>query len=260
MKVEPDFERFASGHEAGKPQLVWTRLIADLETTISVMLKLADGRTNSILLESVEGGAVRGRYSIIGLKPDLIWRCRGSAAEINRNARFEPEKFTAETLPALDSLRALIKESRIEVPVGLPPMASGLFGYLGYDMVRYVEELPAAKADPNGVPEAMLMRPGVVLIFDGVKQEIIIAAPERGGEKATLARIDAIEAKLDEAMPPSRPNDAPVEKIDFALQIAALEVGVGEGFDEGWRQWQAAEVCLLHFKCFAGDAQLGAEI
>ena len=127
MKVEPDFERFATGHGAGQPQLVWTRLIADLETTISVMLKLADGRTNSILLESVEGGAVRGRYSIIGLKPDLIWRCRGNAAEINRTARFAPDKFIPDTAPALQSLRALIKESRIEIPVGLPPMASGLW-------------------------------------------------------------------------------------------------------------------------------------
>ena len=67
--------------------MVWTSLVADLETPVSAMLKLAEGRPYSCLLESVEGGAVRGRYSAIGLKPDLIWRCFGARAEVNRHAR-----------------------------------------------------------------------------------------------------------------------------------------------------------------------------
>ena len=93
MNVEPAFEQFAAAYEAGKPQVVWTRLIADLETPVSALLKLADGRPNSFLLESVEGGRSRGRYSLIGLKPDVIWRCRGDKAEINRDARFQPDRF-----------------------------------------------------------------------------------------------------------------------------------------------------------------------
>ena len=93
MKIQAPFEDFARDYEAGKPQVVWTRLVADLETPVSAMLKLADGRPNSFLLESVEGGATRGRYSIIGLKPDLVWRCFGDRAEVNRRARYDAEAF-----------------------------------------------------------------------------------------------------------------------------------------------------------------------
>jgi len=128
MIIEPQIDSFSTLYDAGKPQVVWTKLVADLETPVSAMLKLADGRANSFLFESVEGGNVRGRYSLIGLKPDLIWRCRGEKAEINRQARFQPDDFVAVDKPALESLRDLIAESRIDLPRGLPPMASGLFG------------------------------------------------------------------------------------------------------------------------------------
>ena len=90
----------------------------------------------SFLLESVEGGEARGRYSIIGLEPDLIWRANGTKAEINRSARAKPDAFAPLNERPLEALRALIKESRIALPEGLPPMAAGLVGYMGYDMVR----------------------------------------------------------------------------------------------------------------------------
>src|SRR5690606_15785282 len=163
-----------------------------------------------VLFESVMGGESRGRYSFIGMAPDLWWRVTGGKAETSASADFQEILSTSED--PLGSLREFIDACKVSGLEGLPPMAAGAFGYLGYDMVGYIEHLPMAKPDPNGVPEAMLMRPGVVLIFDGVRQEIILAAPERGGEAATLARIDAIEAKLDEPMPPSRPTDAPLEK------------------------------------------------
>ena len=93
MKVEPSFEAFAAAHAAGKPCVVYTKLVADLETPVSSMLKLADGRAFSFLLESVEGGAVRGRYSMIGMKPDLLWRSSGNKAEINRRFRADQAAF-----------------------------------------------------------------------------------------------------------------------------------------------------------------------
>ena len=130
MQVEPDFSAFAESYAAGRPQVVWTRLVADLETPVSAMLKLADGRPLSFLFESVEGGAVRGRYSFIGLKPDLVWRARGDKAEINRRALTQPDAFEPLAGGALQSLRKLIAECRIEVPAKLPPMAAGLFGYM----------------------------------------------------------------------------------------------------------------------------------
>jgi anthranilate synthase component 1 len=114
---------------------VWTKLVADLETPVSAMLKLADGQANSFLLESVEGGAIRGRYSIIGLKPDLVWRCRDDVAQINRNARFDPDAFVDEDVGAITSLKRLVRECHIDLPEDLPPMAAALVGYIGYEMV-----------------------------------------------------------------------------------------------------------------------------
>ena len=105
MSVSPDYTTFALGYEAGRPQAVWTTFVADLETPVSTMLKLAGGRANSFLLESVEGGAVRGRYSVIGLKPDLIWRCFGERAEINTSARYELDAFKPCDDSALDSFK-----------------------------------------------------------------------------------------------------------------------------------------------------------
>ena len=113
MKALPEFSAFAEAHAAGSPQVVWTTLVADLETPVSAMLKLADGQPNSFLLESVTGGAVRGRYSFIGLKPDVIWRCFGNKAEINRHARVDADSFEPCDVDSLSSLRALVEESRI---------------------------------------------------------------------------------------------------------------------------------------------------
>src|SRR3546814_16076765 len=92
------------------------------------MLKLAADERYSILLESVEGGAVRGRYSVLAYAPDLIWRCRGNAPEINRRALDDHGAFEAAGNDSLASLSALVAESRIALPDGMPPMSAGLFG------------------------------------------------------------------------------------------------------------------------------------
>jgi anthranilate synthase component I len=195
MQVEPDFESFAATYAAGRPQVVWTTLVADLETPVSAMLKLADGRPNSFLLESVEGGAVRGRYSFIGLKPDLIWRCSGDKAEINRRARFDADAFEPCTAGAIESLRALLAESRIETPSTLPPMAAGLFGYMGYDMVRLMERLPDDNADVLGIPDGLFLRPTVTAIFDNFENLVTIVTPvwPRGDATARAAYDQACE-------------------------------------------------------------------
>jgi len=175
--IEPAFDAFAAEHDKGRGQLVFTRLVADMETPVSAFLKLGDGKDNAFLLESVQGGETRGRYSIIGLKPDLIWRCRDGKAEINRGA-LNGGSFTAESARPLESLRALSKETRMVVPQGLPPMATGLFGYLGYDMARQVEDLPNPPPDTLGLPDAILLRPTITAIFDSVKDEIILITPK----------------------------------------------------------------------------------
>ena len=200
-----DFETFARAYGEGRAQLLHTRLVADLETPVSAYLKLAgreDGSTvaNSFLLESVQGGEARGRYSIIGLKPDLVWRCHGDVAQINRNA-LNGDVFVADTQKPLASLRALVAETQMPLPPGIPPMAAGLFGYLGYDMARQVEHLPNPPPDTLSLPDAIMLRPTIVAIFDTVKDEIIIATPvwpdAKVDAKAAFARA---QERLNEAV------------------------------------------------------------
>jgi anthranilate synthase component 1 len=210
MLIEPAEDDFTRAYDAGAPGVVWTRLVADLETPVSAMLKLSAGRANCFLLESVEGGAVRGRYSIIGIAPDLIFRVREGRAEINRNPSTGPV-FTPLAEPPLAALRSLIAESRLSLPAGLPPMAAGIFGYLGYDMVREMEALGPPKPDPLGFPDAILIRPTVVVVFDAVRDEITIVTPvrplpaiaaahahARAVERLT-AVVEALDASLDKA-------------------------------------------------------------
>ncbi|WP_111429749.1 anthranilate synthase component I [Rhodobacteraceae bacterium DSL-40] len=199
MNLFPSADAFATGFEAGRNQVVWTRLVADLDTPVSLMLKLTEARENSFLLESVTGGEIRGRYSIMGMKPDLIWQCRGESARINRSARFDADAWSDETSDPLDSLRGLIAGSRIELPEELPPMAAGLFGYLGYDMIRLVEHLPNINPDPLGLPDAVMIRPSVILIVDGVKGEVTIVSPAwaNSGLSARAAYAQAAERVMD---------------------------------------------------------------
>ena len=164
--------------------MVWTTLVADLETPVSAFLKTGVEKPLSFLLESVEGGAVRGRYSIIGLDPDVVWRARGGTAEINRTAlQHTAGRWATHSSAApsrrLRRLRTFISESRIALPETLAPMAAGVFGYLGYDMVRLMEDLPSPNPDPIGIADAILVRPTVVMVFDAVLDTLTLVTPVR---------------------------------------------------------------------------------
>ncbi|MCJ8139829.1 anthranilate synthase component I [Falsirhodobacter halotolerans] len=199
MNITPSFAEFEARYAEGRNQVLYARLAADLDTPVSLMLKLAEARPDTFILESVTGGEVRGRYSVIGMKPDLIWRCDGDTVSINRDARVDAEAFHPDPAPPLNSLRALIAESRIDMPEGLPPIAAGLFGYLGYDMIRLVERLPEAKPDTIGAPDAVLLRPSVVAVLDGVKGDVTVVAPvwAASGLSARAAYAQAAERVMD---------------------------------------------------------------
>jgi anthranilate synthase component 1 len=203
MDILPGYSDFAAAYDKGRPQALHARLIADLETPVSAFLKLADGRENAFLLESVQGGETRGRYSIICFKPDLIWRCRGGKAEINRDALSDATRFApAEDADApLTSLKRLVKEVQMELPPQLPPMAVGLFGYLGYDIVRHMERLPSVPPDVLHLPDAIMMRPTIAAIFDNVRDEITVVTPV-WPDKAVDAKTayERARARLDETM------------------------------------------------------------
>ena len=221
MQIEPSAAVFAGHYAAGRPQVVWTTLVADLETPVSAFLKIAGSRPMSFLLESVEGGEVRGRYSIIGLEPDAIFRVNGKAAEINRAPQNNPEAFSPTGLPPLEALRALIAESRIALPDALPPMAAGVFGYLGYDMVRLMEDLAEPGPDPLGIPDSILVRPTLVVVFDAVKDTITVVTPVRPHTgvpaKAALARATERLAVIIDAL------DRPLDKSSAATDVGPLD-------------------------------------
>jgi anthranilate synthase component 1 len=196
MTLEPGYDAFRAAYEGGAPQLVWTRVIDDLETPVSAYLKIGHGRPYAFLFESVEGGAWRGRYSIITLDPDLVWRCRGDRAEIAEGEAIAAERFAPQAGGALDSLRDLLASSRIELPEGLPPMAAGVFGALGYDMIRLAEHLPDVNPDPLDLPDSVLTRPSIVAVFDSIAQEILLATPVRPGAATAKEAYAAAEARL----------------------------------------------------------------
>jgi anthranilate synthase component 1 len=221
MQIEPSAETFAARYAAGEAQFVWTTLVADLETPVSAFLKIAGGRPMSFLLESVEGGAVRGRYSIIGLEPDLIFRVKGKSAEINRAPHTDPAAFVPTSDPPLTALRNVIAESRIALPPALPPMAAGVFGYLGYDMVRLMEDLPPPGRDPIGIPDAILIRPTLVIAFDAVEDTITVVTPVRVhsgvAAKAALARaIERLSAVVDALDKPLDKSAAELQRLDLS--------------------------------------------
>lgn len=219
--ADDDFQRFSEQYNAGKSQIVWRRIVADLETPIGTYLKLAAGRKNTFLLESVQDAAVRGRYSIIGTQPDVILKVEDGTAAINRTAQIDDTSFVPVSALPLDALRELVADSRIEMPDGLPPQSAGVYGYLGYDMVRYMEVLPSSNPDHLQTPEAVLMRPSLLAIFDTLKDELYLTAPvyvrdgvsARQAHEAAQGRIDDAITRLGRAMPatPALPDLESIE-------------------------------------------------
>jgi anthranilate synthase component 1 len=235
LQASPGFDAFKAAYEAGQPQVVFTRLVDDLETPVSAYLKIGHGRPYAFLFESVEGGAWRGRYSIVAMKPDLVWRCREDRAEVSQGEDLSTGVFRPQDGGALDSLRDLVARSRINLPAEAPPMAAGVFGAIGYDMVRLAEPLPDVNPDPLGLPDSVMMRPSIVAVFDSIGQEIVLTTPARPapGQSAEQAYA-AAEARLQETIadlrrplpaPPERtqtpqaPLASPVSRADYAVIV-----------------------------------------
>lgn len=247
MNFSPDYDAFTAAYERGEPQILLHRLVADLETPVSAMLKLSRNARYSFLLESVEGGAVRGRYSIIGLHPDIIWKVEGNRASINRKALSSPEgPFEPQTQDPLQALRALIAESQIKLPDDAPPMAAGVFGYMGYDCVRLMEHLPHANPDILGLPDGIMIRPTVMAIFDSVKDEVTITTPiyvdKAISAKAAYSRaserisevVDALDRPLDMSLregetPPMKPQTSNTTPDDYKAMVLKAKDYIAAG-------------------------------
>ncbi len=189
---------------AGKPALVWRKIVSDTETPIGAALKLIEPGRGDFLLESVEGGEVRGRYSLLGLDPDLVFRASGEKAAINSEWRTDRTAFSDCPVNALDALRKLVADCRIDVPAALPPALACLVGYFGYETIGLVEKLPRAPANPLDLPDMLFVRPTLILVFDGLSEELFAIAPLWAGNSSDdVSARHAVEQageRIDDAL------------------------------------------------------------
>jgi len=246
LLAAPDLAAFTPVYESGLPQLVWLRIVADTETPVGAMLKLARPGEGAFLLESVEGGAVRGRYSLLGLDPDLVWRATGDRSEVNRRWQVDRAAFEPCAGGTLDNLRALVAACRMAVPPELPPALSVFVGYMGYETARLTEpRVAAAGHDPLGLPDLLFVRPALLLVFDRLKDELFFVAPvfPDGGDAVAaharaVERIETAAARL--AQPVPAPARVPIDLPDgerreilppgrYAEMVAAAQAYIAAG-------------------------------
>ena len=238
----PDRDAFRTAYQAGTPQLVWSELIADLETPVAAFMKLTEGEPYSFLLESVEDGDIRGRYSMIGLAPDMLFRVTEGQPELNRNALDDLDSYQPVDGAPLDALRSVLAESRLDIPETLAPMSAGVFGYMAYDMVRHMEDLPNTNPDVMGVPDCLFMRPTLMAVFDSVTDTIRFVTPVRPDAQdadaaydAALQRLEAAEDKLHAALPVAPlvvPNEMTAPQSNMPQQAYFDMVDKGKAYIE----------------------------
>jgi len=254
MDLNPRLADFTTTYDAGRAQVVWTTLVGDLDTPVSAYLKLVDPDQLGFLMESVEGGAHRGRYSFVGMRPDIVWRATGNRADINRNALHDPGDFhpcpVAERDGTLKSLRTLIGQSRIDMTTPglapLPPMAAGLIGYLSYDSVRLVENIPDTNADVLNVPDGVFLRPTVTVIFDNASDVVFVVTPVYPQENIPAeqafdlaqARLSRTVTDFERALPPQPLTEAATDlpepvsnmkKSAFFTMVEKAKAYIGAG-------------------------------
>ncbi|WP_375392727.1 anthranilate synthase component I family protein, partial [uncultured Sphingomonas sp.] len=223
----------------GRPALIWQRQIADTETPVAAALKLIEPGRGDFLLESVEGATTRGRHSLIGLAPDLVFRAQGDQAEVNRTWAADRSAFHPAG-PTLAALRALVAECRADVPAELPRALACLVGYFGYETVGLVERLPQPGADPLGLPDMLFVRPTVLLVFDRLADALYLVAPawpDPARDPAALVadaeeRLDATAARLaGTPLPPPVRSDVAEPAYAPAIDPARYRAMVGRAQD-----------------------------
>jgi anthranilate synthase component 1 len=204
-------------------RLVIRRRIGDIETPVGAMLKLGAELPGSFLFESIAGGERLGRYSFIGIEPGRWFRIQNGVAETSGTADFSDSATESGT--PIEALRRFVNSARAEAPAGIPPMASGAFGYLGYDMIQYVEPVAITKPDVLGVPEALLLVPRVVVIFDHLYQELMLVGREENGESVDEL-LDEVELRLERlaSIPPKDGAPKPVEIKSDTSQERYFEI------------------------------------
>jgi anthranilate synthase component 1 len=212
---------------AGKPALVWRRQIADTDTPVSAALKLIEPGRGDFLLESVEGGAARGRYTLLGLAADLVFRAEGRDAAINGAWLHDREAFVPCAEDALAAMRRLVADCRMDVPEGLPPALACLVGYFAYETIGLVENLPRPAPNPLALPDMLFVRPTLILVFDRLADVLFLVAPiwpeNAKDPEAAIAlaheRIDTAAARLAAPLPSLTSNVVDTVEIKPESQL-----------------------------------------
>jgi anthranilate synthase component I len=222
--ITPSRDEVVQYFEQGDLVPVYRRLLADLETPVSVYMKLAQVSRVSFLLESVEGGERVGRYSFLGVHPRAVITFKhNTITTIDDNGTTERKLPPGED--PLDALKAKLAQVQ-PVPVPhLPRFVGGAVGYIGYDVVRYFERLPETAIDDLDVPDAAFMLPDAVIIFDHAKHELIVLAnahnqgdPEAAYRNA-VSRIDQIVTTLGNPLP-EIPYPGPAQETDLTSNLS----------------------------------------
>ena len=203
--------KFIENYISGIPQIFQKELIADIETPISSLLKITNKEKYSFLLESVEGGDQRGRFSLLGCDPDLIWEVNNNKVKItsldnNLDFSFLPKEPIA-------SLKELLKFSKIDKDITTPPFPV-MVGYLGYPMIRLMENIKLNNPDQINIPDAVMIRPKLVAVFDNIKDTINIMTPIYPNKKVNP------EKAFDKAF---NYVHTAIEKLNGEIQINAID-------------------------------------
>ena len=200
---KPNLSSFKKKYRLNKPQILYTALSADLYTPVSTLIKFQTEKY-VFLFESVEKGNHRGRYSVIGIRPDLIWECKNNESFRRIVAKNKTVRKIKDKHSPIQSLKKLFKKNKFKIPDNLPPMSSGLFGYLGYEMISHFENIKFRNKDILNLPDSIFIRPSLMLIFDNIKDNLFIIKtiwPDEtlSAEKSfesSFREINAILAKL----------------------------------------------------------------
>jgi anthranilate synthase component 1 len=219
--------------KAGKPALVWRQQLADIDTPVAAALKLIEPGRGDFLLESVEGGATRGRYTLLGLAPDLVFRANGSTAEINARWIQDRAAFAPCAEEPLAALRRLVEACRMDVPASLPSALACLVGYFSYETVGLVEKLARPQPNPLALPDMLFVRPTLILVFDRLADMLFLVAPvwpdadeaDKVIERA-IERIEGAAARLTGPLP------AQVREMQESGEVVPQAVLPGEHYRE----------------------------
>jgi anthranilate synthase component 1 len=192
--IRPTLEEYRDLARSYNLVPVIREVLADFDTPVSAFAKLNRGDA-SFLLESLEGGETWGRYSILGFRPSVEFRAKGSVVEVRRGERTE----RSEAKDPLEALRALVTGVKAAPVPDLPPFSGGAVGLIGYDYVRFLERLPARVPDDLNHPDLHFVFPDLVLVFDNFRHRLLLVANSRPGKDPGASYREAVSA-IDEML------------------------------------------------------------